>query len=187
LVNQFLALGVIFNRRRPKIERFSGLTPEKTIKERVKMKKVLALSALIASIGFTGLPAEAKTAETSNLAANNAGRQVRVQIGQNRNRNRRVQVVTRTRNVRIGGRLYRETYQIRYLPNGRTRIRVISRVPVGSRIYNQGRIYNNGVTRTYNQTRNVYIGGRRYRETYRVTRYADGRTVTRLISRVRIG
>jgi hypothetical protein len=44
--------------------------------------------------------------------------------------NRRARVVTQTRLVRYGRRIFRETYQIRYLPNGRTQTRLISRVRV---------------------------------------------------------
>jgi hypothetical protein len=150
------------------------------------MKKILALSALIASVGFAGLPAEIKAAELSNPAANNVEAQTQVRIGQNRSRSRQVRTVTQTRTVRVGGRMYRETYQIRYLPNGRTQTRVISRVPINSRVYNRGGIYNNRAVRTYNQTRTVRIGRQTYRETYRITQYANGRTQSRLISRVRI-
>ena len=98
------------------------------------MKKIVALSALIASINLGGLPA-ANAAESSG-AANIAGSQVRVQTGQQRrNRNwrnnrSRVRTETRTRIVRIGRQVYRETYQIRYLPNGRTQTRLISRVRI---------------------------------------------------------
>ena len=45
------------------------------------------------------------------------------------NRDRRTRVVTQTRVVRSGRRVYRETVQIRY-QNGRTTTRVISRVRI---------------------------------------------------------
>jgi hypothetical protein len=41
-------------------------------------------------------------------------------------------------------------------------------------------------TRSYIRTRNVRIGWRWYRETYRVTVYRNGQTSTQLISRTRI-
>lgn len=101
------------------------------------MKKFLAASAIVASIGFGALSAEAKTTESKSSAvsttANAVEPQVRVQIGRNRNRNwrnRRVRVVTTTRIVRVGRQRYRETIQTRYLPNGRTQTRVISRVRI---------------------------------------------------------
>jgi hypothetical protein len=47
-----------------------------------------------------------------------------------RRNNNRVSVTTQTRLVRYGRQLFRETYQVRYLPNGRTIARLISRVRV---------------------------------------------------------
>jgi hypothetical protein len=49
--------------------------------------------------------------------------------------NRRVRTVTRTRITRVGRYTYRETYRITYLPNGRTRTQIISRVRIGGRRY----------------------------------------------------
>jgi hypothetical protein len=94
------------------------------------MKKLLTLSMLLASIAFTAFSTEAKTTTANNVAAP----QIRVRLGQNRRNNRRynriVRVVTRTRNVRVGRQLYRETYQTRYMPNGRVVTRLISRVRI---------------------------------------------------------
>jgi hypothetical protein len=39
-------------------------------------------------------------------------------------------VTTQTRLVRHGRQLWRETYQVRYLPNGATQARLVSRVRV---------------------------------------------------------
>jgi hypothetical protein len=48
-----------------------------------------------------------------------------------RNRlNRGRRTVTRTRIIRVRGRIYRETYRITYLPNGRTRTTIIRRVRI---------------------------------------------------------
>jgi len=95
------------------------------------MKKFLAIALTLASVGFTASTAEAKAADPSNsfgvapaLKAAPAAAQVW------RNRNRRARVTTRSRLVRVGRRVYRETYQIRYMPNGRTSTRLISRVRV---------------------------------------------------------
>jgi parvulin-like peptidyl-prolyl isomerase len=94
------------------------------------MKKLLTLSMLLASIAFTAFSTEAKTTAANNVAAP----QVRIQLGQNRRNNRRynraVRVVTQTRNVRVGRQVYRETYQTRYMPNGRVVTRLISRVRI---------------------------------------------------------
>lgn len=100
------------------------------------MKKILALALSLASIGFTASAAEAKavgalsspktTITTSNAPAPQWGNQDR---WRRRNR-RRVQVYTTTRLVRYGRAIFRETYQVRQLPNGRTNVRLISRVRV---------------------------------------------------------
>lgn len=64
---------------------------------------------------------EAKTAATAVAA----DPQINVQIGRNRRIRR---VVTTTRITRVGRYRYRETIRTTYLPNGRTRTQVISRV-----------------------------------------------------------
>jgi hypothetical protein len=101
------------------------------------MKKLLALALSLASIGFAASTSEAKTLGSSNSSAviiAAAAPQGSIQFGQgrrnNRRFNRRVRVVTQTRLVRYGRRIFRETYQIMYLPNGRTQTRLISRVRV---------------------------------------------------------
>ena len=85
---------------------------------------------MVGAMAFVVPSAEAKTAAASVTV----DPQIRVQIGQNRrNRryNRNVRTITRTRIIRIGRSTYRETYRITYLPNGRTRTQVISRVRIG--------------------------------------------------------
>lgn len=98
------------------------------------MKKLLGLALSLASIGFVASSAEAKATGSSataatTVSANAAAPQWRNRDWRGRN-NRRVRVVTQTRTVRRGRALYRETYQIRYLPNGRTQTRLISRVRI---------------------------------------------------------
>ena len=93
------------------------------------MKRLLALALSLAAFGFVASPAEAKAAgaSASAAAATAPAPQWR---NQRRRYNRRVRTVTQSRLVRVGRRVYRETYQIRYLPNGRTQTRLISRVRV---------------------------------------------------------
>lgn len=96
------------------------------------MKKLLALSLSVLSIGFVASPAvEAKATESpaATMTANAVAPQIKIQIG-NRNRNRRVRTTTTTRIVRVGRQRFRETIQTRYLPNGRTQTKVISRVRI---------------------------------------------------------
>jgi uncharacterized membrane protein YccC len=94
------------------------------------MKKIMALALTLASLGFVSTTAEAKAAgaSVSAAAASTVAPQWRNR-GWRRN-NRRVRTVTQSRLVRVGRRVYRETYQIRYLPNGGTQTRLISRVRV---------------------------------------------------------
>ena len=98
------------------------------------MKRFLALTLTLASVGIAGVSVEAKSAassaasvEVSKAAAAPATVQWRNRRDWRRNR---VRVVTQTRLVRRGRAVYRETYQIRYLPNGGTRTRLVSRVRV---------------------------------------------------------
>jgi hypothetical protein len=102
------------------------------------MKKILAFTLSLASIGFVASSVEAKANVSSitpaTAVANTAGPQVTIQLGQGRRNdrryNRRARTVTQTRLVRYGRQVIRETYQITYFPNGRTQTRVISRVRV---------------------------------------------------------
>ena len=83
------------------------------------MKKAIVLSLMLLTVGiFTPSSAEAKT---SVIAATHSELST---VPQRWNRRR---TVTRTRIVWRYGRRYREVYRITYLPNGRTRVRVISR------------------------------------------------------------
>lgn len=96
------------------------------------MKKLLALTLSLASIGFVASSAEAKTSGTaiSTAAAPATVQWRRNDRRDNRRYNRRVRTVTQSRLVRAGRRIFRETYQITYWPNGRTQTRLISRVRV---------------------------------------------------------
>lgn len=87
------------------------------------MKKFLTLSLLLGAIAFTIPSVEAATKTSQPTAQQN-------RYQQNRQIRRGVRVVTRTRIVRQGFRTYRETIQIRYLPNGRTITRIINRVRI---------------------------------------------------------
>ena len=99
------------------------------------MKKLLALTLSLAAIGFAASPAEAKattsTASAAGVAANAPAPQWQDRYDRWGRRNRRrAYVTTQTRLVRYGRQLFRETYQVRHLPNGRTVVRLISRVRV---------------------------------------------------------
>ncbi len=94
----------------------------------------MGIALALAAIGFASAPAEAKTPEVSISQASTMSANALAPQWSNRDRwgrrNRRAQVFTQTRLVRRGRAVYRETYQFRYLPNGRTVSRLISRVRV---------------------------------------------------------
>lgn len=104
------------------------------------MKRILGIAFALLTLGFV-VPAEAKTAEIANenatLAASSAPQWQRDRYGRRYDRrydrrfNRRTRTYTRSRLVRYGRRLYRETYVVRHYPNGRTNTRLISRTRVG--------------------------------------------------------
>ena len=100
------------------------------------MKKLLGITLAIASLGI-GVSAEAKATDVSQqnstVAASSAPQWQRDRNGRRYNRRyeNRQRSVTRSRLVRVGRRLYRETYLVTYWPNGRTNTRLISRTRVG--------------------------------------------------------
>ena len=102
------------------------------------MKKILGMVLALASIGFV-VSAEAKASDVSQngtVAASSAPQWERDRYGRRYDRrhdrrydNRR-RTVTRSRYVRYGRRVYRETYLVTYWPNGRTDTRLIRRTRV---------------------------------------------------------
>jgi len=100
----------------------------------MEMKRLLGISLALVSFGF-GLTAEAKatgspahSATTMTVSSSQEWRRDR--WDRRASRRRSVRRVTQARVVRIGRRLYRETYLVSYLPNGRTNTRLISRVRI---------------------------------------------------------
>lgn len=96
------------------------------------MKRVLGITLAILSLGFVVPAAEAAEVSSQKSAATADANAVpqwqRDRYGRRYNNRRRS--VTRTRLVRQGRRLYRETYVVTYWPNGRTNTRLISRTRV---------------------------------------------------------
>lgn len=92
------------------------------------MKRLLGIALALVSMGFV-VSAEAKTTDASqqisNVTASAAPQWQRDRYG--RRYDRRSRTVTRSRVVRYGRRVYRETYAITYLSSGRTSTRLISR------------------------------------------------------------
>ena len=98
------------------------------------MKRILGIAFALLTLGFV-VPAEAKTTANSNeiatVAANAAPQWQRNRRWDRRdNRRYNTRAVTRSRIVRVGRRVYRETYVVRYFPNGRVDTRIISRTRI---------------------------------------------------------
>ena len=98
------------------------------------MKRVLGIAFALLTLGFV-VPTEAKTTANANeiatVAANAAPQWQRNRRWDRRNNRRyNTRAVTRSRIVRVGRRVYRETYVVRYLPNGRVDTRLISRTRI---------------------------------------------------------
>lgn len=102
------------------------------------MKKLITLT-LAAIFGVAGLMTDARAG--TNTAASVATPQIRIQLGERNNRRGRNRdyrgrgnaygrTTMQTRLVRRGWATYRETYQIRYMPNGQTYTTLVSRVRV---------------------------------------------------------
>ena len=95
------------------------------------MRKLLTLTLALTSLGLMG-----SWSETKGNAVTKTNPQIRIQIGRrNRDRYRReyrengfgIWNTTEVRIVHEGWRSYREIYQVRHFPDGRTQMVLISR------------------------------------------------------------
>jgi len=97
------------------------------------MKRVFGIAFALLTLGFV-VPTEAKTTANTNeiatVAANATPQWQRYRRWDRRYERRGARAVTRSRIVRVGRRVYRETYVVRYFPNGRTDTRLISRTRI---------------------------------------------------------
>ena len=101
------------------------------VKGETKMKRLLGIALALSTLGFVPA-AQAKAADVqqnSTITASSAPQWQRDRNGRRYDRryNNRRRSVTRSRLVRYGRRVYRETYVVTYWPNGRTDTRLISR------------------------------------------------------------
>jgi hypothetical protein len=94
------------------------------------MKKLFATTLMLLTLGVAGWT-ETQAATSPKVVSQPANAVPQEWRYHQRNRDwsnrRRVRVVRTTRIVRHGFRTYRETYLVRYLPNGRTQTTLISR------------------------------------------------------------
>lgn len=87
---------------------------------------------LLGAIAFTGTFASAQSFTPQDRYNQNQrnDRNDNDRNWQNNKNTRRVRIETQTRIVRQGRNVFRETIQIKYLPNGRTQTKVIKRVRI---------------------------------------------------------
>ena len=139
------------------------------------MRKFLSIAFVITAFVFA-----ASASANAQTWRNQRNQQVR----QNQ---RGVRTYNQTKTVWINGRQYRETYQVKVRPNGKTTSKLISRVQINNGRYNgRNNSYNQRVARTYYKTDVIRENGRRYRITYKVTQYQNGRTSSQIVKRQRI-
>lgn len=96
------------------------------------MKRLLGITFALLTLGVV-VPAEAKAADNSHVNATVSASSA-PQWQRDRYRRydrRRARTVTRSRIVRYGRRVYRETYAVRYYANGRTDTWLINRTRIG--------------------------------------------------------
>jgi len=94
------------------------------------MRKILTLVLTLASLGFMG-----SWSETKANAVTKTDPQIQIRIGKRhrdyrreyRERDYNIWNTTEARLVHDGWRTYRETYQVRHFPDGRTQMVLISR------------------------------------------------------------
>ena len=82
------------------------------------------------ALALGSLMAVVPVAEAAVPIAKGESSIVRTHTPQEWRRQQTRRVVTRTRIVRVGFRRYRETYRTVYLPNGRVRTTVVSRIRI---------------------------------------------------------
>ena len=81
-----------------------------------------------------------------------------------------------TKNVWKYGRIFKNTYQVKVLRNGRHKTKLINSVPLHR--YNKAKVFY--------QTKTVKQGKRFYRVTYKVTRFRNGKIKKQIVKKVPI-
>jgi len=91
------------------------------------------------------------------------------------------------------GQKYKKTYKITIYPNGSRKVKLVNVQRVNKHFYNTG--YNNGYgygygygygVKTYYKSHIVYSGWKRYKVTYKIKHYQNGRIKRKLISKKRL-
>ncbi len=85
------------------------------------------------------------------------------------------------------GQKYKNTYKIKIYPGGHRKVKLVKTQRVNNHYYNNG--YNNGYgygVKTYYRSHIVYRGWKRYKVTYKIKRYPNGRIKRKLIRKKRL-
>ena len=142
------------------------------------MKKLLSITFVMAAMMFVTSSADAQT--WRNGPNKRAGQQKQKQ----NQGNVVVRTHTETKMVRLNGKFFRETYEIKTYRNGRTVSKLISRVEVRNRRGN--RPSGQQAVKTYYVTDTIREGGRNYRVTFKITEHRNGEIDTDIVSKVRV-
>ncbi|MCB1025622.1 MAG: hypothetical protein KDB79_14590 [Acidobacteria bacterium] len=136
------------------------------------MKKLLSI-AFIAVISIFG--AAAANAQTGRNSRN-------INHRQNVNFNPVIRTYTQTKNVVIGKKHFRDTYQVSVFRNGKSTSKLVSRVEIKNKKNN----YFKPAVQTKYQTVIVREHGKTYRVTSKIMKYRNGKTVKQIASKVRV-
>ncbi len=143
------------------------------------MKKLLSIAFIMVSTMFVVSSANAQTWKNQrNTRANQQNNQRYEQ-----NNRQFIRTYTETKTVYVRGKQYLETYQVQVFRNGRTNSKLISRVEVKNRRGNNRdhNKYDDG--KVSYKTSTIWQNGRKYKVTYKITKFRNGRTTSQIVSR----
>lgn len=136
------------------------------------MKKLLSIAFVFTSMMFVASTANAQTWNNQRNTRSN----------QTYNNRQVVRTYNQTKTVTVRGKQYIETYQVQVFRNGRTTSKLISRVEVKNR---RGNNRNDRAVKTSYQTKTIWENGRKYKVTYKITKFGNGRTTSQIVKKVR--
>ncbi len=161
----------------------------------VIMKKLLTLTFTILALLLSSTALQAQNYKkykhkkrNKNIYSQNNGTYYNTEYRNNGYRkghyNRRgVYVFYKTKYKWYSGRKYKLTYKIKVFPNGRKKKKLIKVQKV--RNHNYYTNYGYGV-KTYYRSHTIYQGWKRYRVTYKIKRFPNGRIKRKLVKKVRL-
>lgn len=140
------------------------------------MKKLLSIAFVMVSMMFVASTADA---QNRNNQRNPRAEQTNNQRYEQNNRGF-VRTYTETKTVYVRGKQYLETYQVQVFRNGRTTSKLISRVEVKNRHRNNR--YDDA--KVSYKTSTIWENGRKYKVTYEIKKFRNGRSTSQIVSKV---